>query len=168
MTDDILIIGIDNWPTGTRPDGIDNNDIRNGDLICPGGQLHQRLDAEPDGDYEVRVVKDGRDISQYDSWTVHFADGSAVSVFADLQSALSNGKTPTDVEGVVPVPAAEIAVANGFINAGLPAAYRGDVEMVEQWAADNGVSLPADSREKLKAAYDAGCPYVSEVEPPEV
>lgn len=172
MTNDILIIGIENWTTGQRPDGIDNDDIRGGNLVCPGGQLHQRLDSESKGNFEVRVVKDGRDVSQYEgSWTLHFADGTTHdqgSWKSAVAQAFNSGQELLDVEGVVPIPAADIDVANAIINNALPVQYRGDFEQVEQWASENNVSLPKDRREAMQTAYEKGCPDVTKIEPPEV
>lgn len=173
MTDeDILIIGIDNWTTGSRPDSISNDDIRDGNLVSPGGQLHQRLDHESKGNFEVRLVKDGRDISQYEgSWTLHFADGTthdSGSWKSAISRAFNSGKGLVDVDGVIPIPAEDRDVANAIISNALPVQYRGDHDTVQSWAAENSVSLPAGRREALQAAYDEGCPYVTKVEPPEV
>jgi len=168
---DILIIGIENWTTGKRPDGIDNDDIRNGDLVAPAGTSHQRLGNEQYGDFEVREVRDGRGLSQYDEWTIHFVDGSSVSDTDGKQAladAIRNGKQPADVEGVIAIPHSEIDTANAVIREGLPAQYRGDMETVEQWAADNGVDLPPDRREKLQTAHEQGCQHVEQIEPPEL
>ncbi|MDQ2053225.1 hypothetical protein [Halobellus sp. H-GB7] len=173
MTDhDILIIGIENWTTGQRPDGIDNDDIRNGALVSPAGQFHQCLNTEPGGDFEVRLVKDKRDLSQYEgTWTLHFADGTThdqESWKSAVAQAFNDGKQLVDVDGVVPVPADDVDIANSIISNGLPAQYRGDRERVQSWADENGISLPADTYEMMRTAYEEGCPDVTKTEPPEL
>jgi len=170
MTDhDILIIGIENWTTGQRPNGIDNDDIREGNLVCEAGTQHQRLDTEDYGDFEVRKVMDDRDFSQYDDWTLHFADGSALTQDDGrdaVVAAIDEGKQPIDLDGVIPVCADEAEIANKVIREGLPTQYRGDRETVNQWVEEQGVDLGVEWT--IEDAYDAGCPYVEAVEPPEV
>lgn len=168
---DILIIGIENWTTGQRPDGIDNDDIRNGDLIAPAGPLHQRLDREPYGDFEIREVRDDRSLTQYDDWTLHFADGTTLDQSDGKQAvadAIQDGKQPVDLNGVLPVKAENVDLANDLIRKGLPTQYQGDYERVQQWADDNDVSLPANRREAMMKAHDEGCEFVRAVESPEV
>jgi len=166
---DILIIGIKSWTTGQRPDGIDNDDIRNGNLICEAGSMHQRLDSEDYGDFEIRKVMDDRDISQYDSWTLHFADGSTLND-ADgreaIVGAVQDSKQPTDLDGVIPVSASEVDLVNNLIKKALPTQYHGNRESVKKWAEKEGVDLGIEW--SMQDAYSAGCPYIEAVEPPEV
>lgn len=171
---DVLLIGVDDWATGQRGGGvIDLADIRDGSLLCRAGPLHQRLEHHPGGDFEFRVVRDGRDLTQYDgTWTVHFDDGSTATTKPSVVDAVRNqGRSIVDVDGVVPIPDSQLSQAIDILRVALLPQYGvdGDPQDVRDWASGQTppVELTGTPYEKLEQAHEAGCPFVDRVDPPE-
>ena len=88
-----LLIEIKDWFTGERAYGINPRDPK---LKALGGPLWQSLDHEPKGDWEVRLVLDDRDLSQYEGKII-LDDGSEVYHVTDIPS----DATIVDVDGVI-------------------------------------------------------------------
>ncbi|MBW2674107.1 MAG: hypothetical protein JRD89_11950 [Deltaproteobacteria bacterium] len=117
-----LMIEVKNWTTGERAGGINPRDRG---LVAIGGPLWQVLDHEPKGDWEVRLVRDNRDLSGYEGRLI-LDDASTVSSIADVPADAEI----LDVEGVVVLENEE------EINAALdqiPAKVRGDMDRAKVW-----------------------------------
>jgi len=139
-----LLIEIKNWTTGERAGGIDPRD-RN--LVAMGGSLWQVLGHEPKGDWEIRVVKDDRDLSGYDEGRLILDDGSVVYHVADVPADAEI----LDVEGVV------VLEDESEINAALdhiPPKIRGNnvnsINSVRGWAESRGIT-PRSVEEEIAA-----------------
>ena len=88
-----LLIEIKNWRTGERAGGINPRDPN---LRAIGGPLWQSLDHEPKGDWEIRLVLDDRDLSNYEGKII-LDDGSEVYHVSDIPE----DETIVDVDGVI-------------------------------------------------------------------
>jgi len=88
-----LLIEVKSWITGERAYGINPRDPN---LRALGGPLWQVLDHEPKGDWEVRLVLDDRDLSQYQGKII-LDTGDEVYSVADIPS----DATIVDVDGVI-------------------------------------------------------------------
>jgi len=88
-----LLIEIKSWLSGERAGGINPRDPN---LKALGGSLWQVLDHEPKGDWEVRLVLDDRDLSQYQGKII-LDTGDEVYSVADIPSDAAI----VDVDGVI-------------------------------------------------------------------
>jgi len=135
-----LMIDIKNWTTGERAGGINPRDRG---LVAMGGPLWQVLDHEPKGDWEIRVVKDNRDLSNYRGKII-LDNGATVSSISDVPADAGI----LDVEGVVVLESErEINAALGQI----PAKIRGDMDRARAWAEAHNLS-PRSVEEEIAAA----------------
>jgi len=88
-----LLIEVKDWRTGERAYGINPRDPN---LRALGGPLWQVLDHEPKGDWEVRLVLDDRDLSQYQGKII-LDTGDEVYYASDIP----RDATIVDVDGVI-------------------------------------------------------------------
>ncbi len=187
-----LLIEVKSWYTGERAQGINPRDPN---LVALGGPLWQVLDHEPKGDWEIRVVRDNRDLSAY-TGAIILDDGSRVTA----PSTISSGQQIVDVEGVV------VLENEHEINEALkhiPDKFYTDPDATRQWAENKGITpllvlkeiqavntanikpgyrLVASRRRKqlwrilggspiyawLRRLYAMGCPYIWRAEIPGV
>lgn len=152
-----------NWVTGERGGGqISIEDIRAGKLVSLGSILHQRLDTEPEGNFELRIVKDDRDITKYKGKII-LDDGTEVTSVKEIPE----GRRIVDVKGVVPL--MDKDEINKAIKLAFVPKYYGRWENVVAWVQENAPELfiyANDMYEFYKRAYEKGCPYIRKVEPP--
>jgi len=182
-----LLIEIKDWFTGERAGGIDPRDPN---LRALGGPLWQSLDHEPKGDWEIRLVLDDRDLSQY-SGKIILDDGTEVASVAEIP----DGAEIVDVEGVI-VLNDEMEI-NKVLDHLPRKIYASRIEKVEEWADAQGITVRAVEDEMksqapqvakaghqkvaqkrkrpleriifghpryawFKKAHEAGCPYTRE------
>jgi len=125
-----LLVEIKNWITGERAYGINPKDPN---LIALGGTLWQSLDHEPKGDFEIRIVKDNRDLSQYNGKII-LDDGNEVYHVSDI---------PPDAE-IIDVAGAVVLQDETEINLALdhiPDKIYGRYELIESWAIRNRITI---------------------------
>ncbi|MBW2674419.1 MAG: hypothetical protein JRD89_13580 [Deltaproteobacteria bacterium] len=142
-----LMIEVKNWVTGERAGGINPRD-RN--LVAIGGPLWQVLDYEPKGDWEIRLVRDGRDLSRY-SGNLILDVGIAVPTMADVPA----DARVLDVEGVV------VLENEDEINAALehiPAKIYGDMNRAKDWGESRGITPRAVAEKIVTAIAEKAMP----------
>lgn len=161
-----LIIEVKNWSTGERADDIEIDDIKDGRLktLHP---MHQQLDSMPRGDYEIRMINDDRNISDYDGEIILESEEK----LSDL-SELSRDDKVIDVNGVVPVESIE--EINNFIVAAIDYRYLTDPDISEEdvysWVRENGLmpDEPYDRKNIYKIAIEEGITGVRRIQPPKI
>jgi len=157
-----LLIEVE-WVTGKRGnEQITIDELRQGKLISLGGCLWQRLEHEPGGNFEIRLVKDDRDITTYTGEMI-LDDGSIVKSIADVPL----DRRIVDVKGAIPLETKD--EINKAINLSLLPKYYGELELIRKWCETNVPEVLiyiSDPYKFMEEAFRAGCPDIRKVEPP--